>query len=150
MGKVLRHAAAHVCVCVSVFTTQAVIWLYALMPHCVSVVLMQQRLRHAGWCTVLVCTRCVSLFMCVWAHTLPNSMWKIAGKGLNSINCCRISLVAMEMLWQQNLLCSCMASLFFSATMCVRMCKCTWPKQIKKIHQNVIGGRVEEVMVARK
>lgn len=37
---------------------------------------------------------------------------------------------------------------FLPKVVCV--CKCTLPKQIKKCHQNVIGGRVEEVMVARK
>ncbi len=34
--------------------------------------------------------------------------------------------------------------------MCVRLYKCTWRKQIKKFHQNLIGGRVEEVKVAGK
>lgn len=101
------------------------------MPHCVSIEWMLQRLRHTGCCTVLdVCVdnrekNSIERTHCLsdFSRLYGNVMTTKAALHLHGL------------------------PVFLPKVVCASTLQ---PKQIKKFHQNVIGGRVEKVMVARK
>ena len=84
----------------------------------------------------------------VYTHTCTHTLWKITGKGLNCLS--DLSHLYGNVMTTKASLHLHGLPVFLREDVC-SSAKGTWRKQIKKFHQNVIGGgRAGEAMVAKK